>query len=71
MAESAGEEELVGRVGRVSVPIPAHGPGEVVVQVRGGTETFAAWADEPVPKHARVLVIETRSPRSVTVTPFP
>jgi hypothetical protein len=55
----------------VTVPIPADGPGEVLLPVRGGTEAFAAWADQPIEKHARVLVIEAPSARSVIVTPFP
>ena len=65
-----GDVDLVGLVGYVNVPIPANGPGVVVLAVRGGTESFAAWADEPVAKHARVLVVEARSPRSVTVVPY-
>jgi hypothetical protein len=65
------DESLVGTVGRVTVSIPADGPGEVLLPVRGGTEAFAAWSDQPVPKHTRVLVIETTSARSVIVTPFP
>jgi hypothetical protein len=56
-------------VGYVSLAIPADGPGEVMLPVRGGTEAFAAWSDEPVAKHTRVVVIEDRSGRSVTVTP--
>jgi membrane-bound ClpP family serine protease len=64
-------EGLVGQVGYVSVPIPADGPGEVMVSVRGGTEAFAAWADEPIEKHARVVVVDERSARSVTVSRFP
>ena len=64
-------DDLVGRIGRVSVPIPPAGPGEVMVPVRGGTEAYAAWADEPVAKNRAVVVVEVRSARSVTVTPFP
>jgi len=68
---SAEAGNIVGVIGRVTVPIPADGPGEVLVPVRGGTEAFAAWSDHPVEKHARVLVIECTSARSVIVTPFP
>ena len=68
---SADAGNLVGVIGRVTVPIPVDGPGEVLLPVRGGTEAFAAWSDAPVEKHARVLVIETTSARSVIVTPFP
>ena len=64
------EETLLGKVGRVTVSIPAHGPGEVLLTVRGGTEAFAAWSDEPVPRHSRVLVVDCMSARSVFVTPF-
>jgi hypothetical protein len=62
---------LIGLVGHLTVSVPAHGPGEVVIAIRGGTESFAAWADEPIAKYTRVVVVEERSPRSVTVTPMP
>jgi hypothetical protein len=55
----------------VTVPIPKDGPGEIVVAIRGGTERFAAWCDTPLEKHTTVVVVESRSPRSVTVAPFP
>ena len=62
-------DELIGLVGFVSVPIPRGGTGEVMLSIRGGTEAFAAWSDEPIAKHTRVVVVEGRSARSVTVTP--
>lgn len=65
------DQTVVGAVGRVTVPIPAGGPGEVLIPVRGGTEAFAAWSDQPIDKHTRVLVIDATSARSVVVTPFP
>jgi hypothetical protein len=68
---SAEAGNIVGVIGRVTVPIPPDGPGEVLLPVRGGTEAFAAWSDEPIEKHARVLVVECTSARSVIVTPFP
>jgi hypothetical protein len=64
-------EPLQGRLGRVTVPIPADGPGEIVVSIRGGTERYAAWCSEPLPKHAPVVIVEQRSARSVDVTAFP
>jgi hypothetical protein len=67
-AEGGAAESLLGKVGRVTVSIPAHGPGEVLLPVRGGSEAFAAWSDEPVPRHSRVVVVETLSARSVLVT---
>jgi hypothetical protein len=39
--------------------------------VRGGTEAFAAFSDEPIAKNTRVVVVECLSARTVTVTPCP
>ena len=64
-------ESLLGKVGRVTVSIPLNGPGEVLLAVRGGSEAFAAWSDERIPRHSRVVVVETLSARSVLVTPAP
>ncbi|MEV4972368.1 hypothetical protein ACWC0A_30985 [Streptomyces scopuliridis] len=61
----------VGAIGRVTVPIPADGPGEVLVSVRGGSEAYAAWADHPIGRNLRVIVVESISARSVIVEPFP
>ena len=69
-AERSGQD-LVGIIGRVTVAVPEGRPGEVLLPVRGGTEAFAAWSDEPIPKGLHVVVVECRSPRSVFVTPFP
>jgi len=65
------EESLLGKIGRVTVSIPADGPGEVLLPVRGGTEAFAAWSDEPIMRHRRVVVVDSMSARSVFVTPIP
>ncbi|MEV7603362.1 hypothetical protein AB0O91_38940 [Kitasatospora sp. NPDC089797] len=45
----------------------AAGPGEVLVRIRGGSETFLAWSEEPLPVGAAVLVIESRGSRQVDV----
>jgi len=65
------QESLLGKLGRVTVSIPSSGPGEVLLTVRGGSEAFAAWSDESIPRHSRVVVVETLSARSVLVTPAP
>jgi hypothetical protein len=65
------ERDLLGTIGRVTVSIPAGGPGEVLLPVRGGTEAFAAWSDEPIPRHSRIVVVECMPGRSVIVTPLP
>jgi len=64
------QESLIGKVGRVTVSIPAQGAGEVLLPVRGGTEAFAAWSDEPIARHRRIVVVDTLSARSVFVTPI-
>ena len=63
------DQQLVGTIGYVTVPITASRPGEVLLPVRGGTEGFSAYCDEPVAKNTRVVVVEARSGRSVFVTP--
>lgn len=69
-ASAGAQESLIGKVGRVTVSVPAGGPGEVLLPVRGGTEAFAALSDEPIARHTRVVVVEALSGRSVFVTPF-
>ena len=70
-ASAGADESLLCKVGRVTVSIPADGPGEVLLPVRGGTEAFAAWSDEPIARHRRIVVVEAISARSVFVTPVP
>ncbi|MFG2196854.1 hypothetical protein [Streptomyces sp. NPDC048639] len=43
------------------------GPGEILVRVRGGSETFLAWSQEPLPRGTTVLVVESRGCREVDV----
>lgn len=64
----ARDEAVIGCTGTLLIGTrgPA-GPGEVHVRVRGGTETFLAWSDEPLPKGATVLVVESRGTRQVDV----
>ena len=68
---SGTSDDLIGKVGRVTVSIPLGGPGEVLLPVRGGSEAFAALSDEPVPRHSRVVVVEVVSARAVVVTLLP
>lgn len=62
--------DLIGTVGRITVPISATRTGEVLLPVRGGTEAFEACSDEPIPKHAKVVVVDCLSGRTVTVAPL-
>lgn len=63
----------VGAIGRITVGIPPDGPGEVLVAVRGGSETYAAWSrtNTPLARDVRVLVVDSISARSVIVEPLP
>jgi membrane-bound ClpP family serine protease len=63
------DDEMVGKVGRVTLGITPNHAGEVILAIRGGTETFAALSDEPIAKNARVVVVECLSGRTVSVTP--
>jgi hypothetical protein len=74
-----GDYELVGSIGVLTIATRGQaGPGEVLVKIRGGRETFIAWSLTPIPKGATVLVIESRGTRTVDVSqwadpldPFP
>ncbi|MEV5877014.1 hypothetical protein AB0L75_22810 [Streptomyces sp. NPDC052101] len=62
------DEAVVGRVGKMLIGTRGSaGPGEVLVRVRGGSETFLAWSEDPLPAGATVLVIESRGCREVGV----
>jgi hypothetical protein len=64
----APDDAVIGCTGELLIGTrgPA-GPGEVLVRVRGGSEAFLAWSDEPLPKGATVLVVESRGSRQVDV----
>ncbi len=63
------DQDLIGTIGQVTLAIIPGRPGEVLLPVRGGTESFSALCEEPVPKNARVVVVECVSGRTVMVTP--
>jgi hypothetical protein len=43
------------------------GTGEVLAKIRGGTETYRAYSDVPLPKGSTVLVVGCRPHRVVDV----
>lgn len=64
----ARDDAVIGCTGELLVGTRgAQGPGEVLVRVRGGTEAFLAWSDDPLPKGATVLVVDSRGTRQVDV----
>lgn len=61
---------MIGKLGRVTHPIGPGFTGEVVVHIRGGTETYMAVADSDLARNAEVLVVAHISARTVQVIPF-
>jgi len=59
--------DLVGRMGVVVTPIPAHGYGEVRISLGGQPVKLNARAEKAIPLGARVFVIEAPSDTSVVV----
>jgi hypothetical protein len=64
------DHRLVGKIGKVTVTIRPPRFGEIIVGVRGGSEQFAASADEVIAVGTRVVIVTEDSGRTVTVTPF-
>ena len=64
----AADSSAIGSVGVLTVGTRGErGPGEVRIKIRGGSESFIAWSEEPLPQGATVLVIESRGPRALDV----
>jgi hypothetical protein len=64
----ARDESCIGEVGVLTVATRGpDGPGEVRIRVRGGSEHFIAWSEEPLPRGATVLVTDSRGIRAVDV----
>ncbi|MFC8427506.1 hypothetical protein [Streptomyces sp. NPDC057253] len=62
------DEAVIGCTGKLLIGTRGSaGPGEILVRVRGGSETFLAWSEDPLPTGATVLVIESRGCRAVDV----
>lgn len=64
------DQQMVGKIGRVTGTIAPGKLGEVMVPVRGGTEAFHAYAsdaDETMSPGSRIVVVEYYPPRTVVV----
>lgn len=64
------DADLIGMTGRISVPVPVGGPGEIIISIRGGSEAFTAYTlgEEVLPRNARAAVVEKTGARTVLVT---
>ncbi len=66
------DESAVGRSGTLTVATRGPGgPGEVLVKVRGGTEAYLAWSEQPLSRGTSVLVFNTRGDRTLDVMEWP
>jgi hypothetical protein len=64
----AADSLAIGCVGVLTIGTRGDGgPGEVRIKIRGGSETFIAWSENPLPKGATVLVTDSRGRRVVDV----
>jgi hypothetical protein len=64
----ARDESVIGSIGMIVIATRGQaGPGEVAVRVRGGSEKFLAWSDQPLARGTTVLIIDSRAPRTVEV----
>ncbi|HJP80083.1 MAG TPA: hypothetical protein VJ914_37775 [Pseudonocardiaceae bacterium] len=67
----SGDASPLGRIGvLLHATRGAGGPGEVLLRIGGGTETYLAWSPEPIAKGASVMVVESRGARTVDVVPW-
>lgn len=65
------EDTVIGQVGVLTIASRgAGGPGEVMVRLRGGSETYLAWSESPLPVGASVLIVDTRGARTLGVVPL-
>jgi hypothetical protein len=64
------EANLIGMTGRISVPVPVGGAGEIIISIRGGSEAFTAYTlgAEALPRNARAAVVDKTGARTVLVT---
>jgi hypothetical protein len=65
------DDEMIGKVGRVTGTVAPDVVGEVMIPIRGGTEAFHARpADgETLRIGARIVVVDYFPPRTVFVSP--
>ncbi|MEU1208079.1 MULTISPECIES: hypothetical protein [Actinomycetes] len=64
--------DVIGKFARVTAAITPDHLGEVLIEVRAGSERFlarAADSESTIPKHAQVLVVGSLGGRTVEVVP--
>jgi hypothetical protein len=64
----ARDDSAIGTVGVITLATRGlAGPGEVRIRIRGGSESFTAWSQAPLPIGTTVLVTDSRGRRTVDV----
>ncbi|HKE66392.1 MAG TPA: hypothetical protein VKB59_17300 [Micromonosporaceae bacterium] len=65
------DSELVGKTGVVvHATRGPGGPGEVLVRLPTGSQTYLAHSDEPIAKGTNVLIVADLGGRTVSVIPI-
>ncbi|MEA2702701.1 MAG: hypothetical protein QOD63_646 [Actinomycetota bacterium] len=65
------DHTMIGKMGRVTGTVAPGKLGEVMVQIRGGSEAFHAYAHEgedTLTPGTRIVVVEYYPPRTVVVS---
>lgn len=68
------DDDLIGKIGRVTGRIAPGQIGEVMLAVRGGTSAYHAYPADGVtviPIGSRILVVDYRPPQAVFVDKLP
>jgi hypothetical protein len=68
------DHEVIGKIARVTSTILPGEMGEVLLPIRGGSETYYAYAGdatEEIPEGTRVVVLEHDPPRTLIVSRYP
>jgi hypothetical protein len=63
-------ESVTGLTGRITVPVGAKLPGEIMIFIRGGCEAYTAYGSggEELEKNTHAVVVEQTGSRTVLVT---
>jgi hypothetical protein len=65
------DHQLIGKVGRVIGAILPGKLGEIMIPIRGGSESYFAYAADPeetIDQGTRIVVLEQEAPRTVIVS---
>lgn len=63
------DDDLVGSVGAVVLPIPAGGLGEIAITRHGERVSLSATADAPIERGTQIRIVQTVTSTSVRVEP--